>query len=69
MAWAMGGKSGTALPLEGEQDLATDGDDDEDGPPRLPGGKFHMTPERHARLRAELGNRRAERHRVVKVVS
>ena len=44
-------------------------DDDEDGPPRLPGGKFHMTPEGHVRLRTELGERRAERHRVVEVVS
>ena len=44
-------------------------EDDEDGPRRLPGGKFHMTPEGHARLRAELGNLRAERHRVVEVVS
>jgi len=33
-------------------------DDDEDGPPRLPGGKFYMTPEGHARLRAERAERR-----------
>ncbi len=44
-------------------------DDDEDGLPRLPGGKFHMTPDGHARLRTELAERRAERHRVVEVVS
>ena len=44
-------------------------DDEEDGPPRLPGGKFHMTPEGHARLRVERAERRAERHRVVEVVS
>ena len=44
-------------------------DDDEDGPPRLPGGKFYMTPEGHRRLRAELAERRAERHRVVEVVA
>ena len=44
-------------------------DDDEDGPPRLPGGKFYMTPEGHARLRTELAERRAERRRVVEVVS
>ena len=44
-------------------------DDDEDGPPLLPGGKFYMTPEGHARLRTELAERRTERHRVVEVVS
>lgn len=44
-------------------------DDEEDGPPRLPGDKFYMTPEGHARLRAELAERRAERRRVVEVVS
>jgi len=44
-------------------------DDDEDGPLRLPGGKFYMTPEGHARLRTELAERRAERHRVVEVVA
>jgi len=44
-------------------------DDDEDGPPRLPGGKFYMTPLGHARLRAELAERRAERHRVVEIVA
>jgi len=44
-------------------------DDEEDGPPRLPGGKFYMTPEGHGRLRVELAERRAERHRVVEVVS
>ena len=44
-------------------------DDDEDGPPLLPGSKFYMTPEGHARLRTELAERRTERHRVVEVVS
>lgn len=44
-------------------------DDDEGGPPRLPGGKFYMTPEGHARLRGELAQRRAERHRVVEIVA
>jgi transcription elongation factor GreB len=49
--------------------------DDEDdgteaaGPPKLPGGKFYMTPEGHARLEAEFAERRAERHRVVEIVS
>jgi transcription elongation GreA/GreB family factor len=42
---------------------------DDDGPPRLPGGKFYMTPEGHERLQAELAARRAERHRVVEVVA
>jgi transcription elongation factor GreB len=44
-------------------------DDDEDGPPRLAGGKFHMTPAGHERLKAELAAQRAERHRVVEIVS
>ena len=44
-------------------------DKEVDGTPRLPGGRFYMTPEGHARLRAELAERRAERHRVVEVVS
>jgi transcription elongation factor GreB len=43
--------------------------DDEDGPPRLPGGKFYMTPEGHQRMRTELADRRAERHRVVDIVA
>jgi len=44
-------------------------DDDDEGPPRLPGGKFYMTPEGHERLRTELVTRRTERHRVVEVVA
>jgi len=44
-------------------------DDDEDGPPRLLEGKLYMTPEGHARLWAEVAERRAERHRVVDTVS
>jgi transcription elongation factor GreB len=44
-------------------------DDDEEGPPRLPGGKFYMTPEGHERLQTELAARRVERHRVVEVVA
>ena len=43
--------------------------DDDDGPPRLPGGKFYMTPEGHERLRKELAKQRAERHRVVEIVA
>ena len=44
-------------------------DDEDDGPPRLPGGKFYMTPSGHAQLRAELEAQRTERHRVVEIVS
>ena len=44
-------------------------DDDEEGPPRLPGGKYYMTPDGHGRLRMEHAACRAERHRVVEVVS
>ncbi len=44
-------------------------DEDDDGPPRLPGGKFYMTPRGHERLKAELAAQRAERHRVVEIVS
>jgi transcription elongation factor GreB len=44
-------------------------DDEDEGPPRLPGAKFYMTPAGHARLRAELAAQRAERHRVVEIVA
>jgi transcription elongation factor GreB len=44
-------------------------DDDDDGPPRLPGGKFYMTPAGQERLRAELAAQRSERHRVVEIVA
>ena len=44
-------------------------DDEEEGPPKLPGGTFHMTPQGHARLERERAERRAERHRVVEIVS
>jgi transcription elongation factor GreB len=44
-------------------------DDDDDGPPRLPGGSFYMTPAGRDRLKAELETVRAERHRVVEIVS
>jgi transcription elongation factor GreB len=49
-------------------------EDDEDdgetaGPPRLPGGKFYMTPEGHALLVAERAAQQAERHRVVEIVA
>ena len=44
-------------------------DEDDDRPPRLPGGKFYMTPLGEQALRSELAARRAERHRVVEVVA
>jgi transcription elongation factor GreB len=44
-------------------------DEDDDGPPRLPGGKFYMTPAGHERLKAELAEQRADRHRVVEIVA
>ncbi len=46
-----------------------DDDDEESGPPRLPGGKFYMTPLGQERLRAELMTLRTDRHRVVEIVS
>ncbi len=49
--------------------LMDDDDDEADGPPRLPGGKFYMTPNGHERLRRELADRRIERHRVVEIVA
>ena len=44
-------------------------DEDEDGPPCLPGGKFYMTPPGHARLLAERAAQQSERHRVVEIVA
>jgi transcription elongation factor GreB len=45
-------------------------DDEDDGPPRLAGGRFYMTPEGHATLTAELHQLRAiERPRIVDIVS
>ncbi len=44
-------------------------DDEDDGPPKLPGGKFYMTPTGHARLKAELADLRTARHRVVEIVA
>src|ERR1700733_9740611 len=44
-------------------------DDEDEGPPRLPGGKFYMTPTGHERLRSELAAQRTERHRVVEIVA
>jgi transcription elongation factor GreB len=44
-------------------------DDEDDGPPRLPGGKFYMTPAGHDRLKAELAALRSDRHRVVEIVA
>ncbi|HET6606487.1 MAG TPA: transcription elongation factor GreB [Rhodopila sp.] len=44
-------------------------DEDEDGPPRLPGGKYYMTPAGAERLRADFAAQKAERHRVVEIVA
>ena len=44
-------------------------DDEDDGPPRLPGGKFYMTPAGYARLQAEFAAQKADRHRVVEIVA
>jgi transcription elongation factor GreB len=52
-----------------EQRVVSTDDEDDEGPPRLPGGKFYMTPIGHARLIAELAERRAERHLVVEIVA
>jgi transcription elongation factor GreB len=44
-------------------------DDEDDGPPRLPGGKFYMTPAGHGQLKTELAELRIARHRVVEIVA
>src|ERR1700685_1917918 len=45
-------------------------DDEDDGPPRLAGGRFYMTPEGHATLTSELHHLRAiERPRIVGIGS
>lgn len=44
-------------------------EDDDEGPPRLPGGKFYMTPAGHALLLEEQARLRADRHRTVEIVS
>src|ERR1700709_2241558 len=44
-------------------------DDEDDGPPRLPGGKFSMTPAGHGQLKTELAELRNARHRVVEIVA
>ncbi len=49
--------------------MTFDEDEEDEGPPKLPGGKFYMTPAGFARLEAERAERRAERHRVVEIVA
>lgn len=44
-------------------------DDDDEGPPKLPGGRFYMTPQGHQRLRENFDALRTERHRVVEIVA
>jgi transcription elongation factor GreB len=47
-----------------------DDDQDETSPPKLPGGKFYMTPASHARLAGELKRLRVEeRPRTVEIVA
>ena len=46
-----------------------DDEDDAPPPPGLPRGKFYMTPAGEAALRAEYETSKAERHRVVEIVS
>jgi transcription elongation factor GreB len=47
----------------------TEDDDEEDGPPKLPGGKFYMTPQGHAQLAREFAEQKERRHRTVEVVA
>ncbi len=47
----------------------TEDDDEDTGPPRLPGGKFYMTPEGHRRIAEERAALRIQRHRVVEIVA
>jgi transcription elongation factor GreB len=47
----------------------TDDDEEDSGPPRLPGGKFYMTPQGHQRLAAERDALRTQRHAVVEIVA
>ena len=49
--------------------LQDDDDDDEMAAPKLPGGKFYMTPVGHERLVAERAAQVSARHRVVEIVS
>lgn len=44
-------------------------DDDDEGPPHLPGSTVYMTPVGHARLVAERAVAQTERHRVVEIVA
>jgi transcription elongation factor GreB len=44
-------------------------DDEDTGPPRLPGGRFCMTPEGHRRIAEERAGLRVQRHRVVEIVA
>ncbi len=44
-------------------------DEDDEGPPPLPGGKFYMTPQGEISLRERFAGLKAERHRVVEIVA
>src|SRR4051794_34420940 len=52
-----------------QERIPMEDDDEDDGPPRLPGGKFYMTPHGRDRLKTELDALRLERHRVVEIVA
>jgi len=54
---------------KGMQERAKMDDDEDDGPPRLPGGKIYMTPQGRDRLKTEFDAVRSERHRVVEIVA
>jgi transcription elongation factor GreB len=47
----------------------TDEDDEDEGPPQLPGGKFYMTPDGNRRIVAERDALRVQRHAVVEIVA
>ena len=44
-------------------------DEDDEGPPKLPGSKFYMTPAGRQRLEIERADLRTARHRVVEIVA
>jgi len=63
-------RHGATVERESMQErIPMEDDDEDDGPPRLPGGKFYMTPHGRDRLKTELDALRSERHRVVEIVA
>ena len=55
-------------PPEALPESMTD-EETESPPPRLPGGKFYMTPAGYEHLRAAFADQKSERHRVVEIVA